>query len=96
MGHTHLKTNEVSRYGNNHKGQDKDETNTISSCMMFQYDTKNFPEGDKEWELPHMAKPQQSTIVKASESHNCNIPRKYGPGKKKPPIYKACEIRSVS
>ena len=70
MGHTHLKNNEASRYGNNHKGQDKDETNPISSCMLFQYDTKNFPEGDKEWELPHMAKPQQSTIVKASASHH--------------------------
>ena len=39
--------------------------------MLFQYDTKNFPEGDKEWELPHMAKPQQSKIVKASASNHC-------------------------
>ena len=36
-----------------------------------------------------MAKPQQSKIVKASASQNWNSPRTYGPGKKKPPIYKA-------
>ena len=64
--------------------------------MLFQTDTKNFTEDDKEWELPHMARPQKSTIVKASDSQNCNIPRTYVPGKKKPPIYKACKIRSVS
>ena len=64
--------------------------------MLFQPDTKNFSKGDKEWELPHVARPQQSTTVKAYASQNCNIPRTYRPGKKKPPIYKACKIRSGS
>ena len=32
---------------NHHTGQDKDRTNPISSWMLFQPDTKNFPEGDK-------------------------------------------------
>ena len=50
--------------------------------MLFQPNTKKFPEGDKEWELPHMARPQQSTIVKAPASQNCNSPRTYAPGKK--------------
>ena len=30
-----------------------------------------------------MARPQQSTIFKSSSSQHCNIPRTYGPGKKK-------------
>ena len=47
MGHTHFKTSEALRYVNNHKGQDKDRTNQISSWMLFQPDTKNFPESDK-------------------------------------------------
>ena len=54
MGHTHLNTSEASSFGNNNKGQDKDRTNTIFSWMLFQPDTKNFPEGDKEWKLPQM------------------------------------------
>ena len=29
-----------------------------------------------------MARPQQSTIIKASDSQNCNSTRTYGPGKK--------------
>ena len=64
--------------------------------MIFQNDTKNFPEVDKEWKLPHMAKPQQSTTDKASAPQNCNIPRTSGPRKKKPPIYKECKIRNGS
>ena len=49
MVHTHIKTSEASRYGNNHKGQDKDRTNTISSWALFQPYAKNFPESDKKW-----------------------------------------------
>ena len=96
MGHTHSNTSEASSYGNHHKEQDKDRTNPISPWMLFKPDTKNFPEGDKEWELPHMDRPQQSKIVKAPASQHCNRPRKYVPGKEKPPIYKACKIRSRS
>ena len=59
MGYTHLNTSEASRYGNHNKGQDKDRNNSISSWMLFQPDTKTFPEGYKEWELLHMARPQQ-------------------------------------
>ena len=51
--------------------------------MLFHPNTKNFPEGDKEWELPHMARPQNSKIVKAYDSQHCNSPRIYGPGNKK-------------
>ena len=64
--------------------------------MMYQPNTNNFSEGDKECKLPHMAIPQQSTIVKFSAPQHCNIPRTSGPGKKKPKIYKECEIRNGS
>ena len=50
--------------------------------MLFQPDTKNFPEGDKEWKLPHMAGPQQSEIFKASSPQHYSSPSKSGPGKK--------------
>ena len=73
MGHNHLKTSEASRYVNHHKRKYKDGTNPIPSWMLFQPGTKNFYESDKEWELPHMARPQQSTAVKASDSQNCSI-----------------------
>ena len=79
MGHTHINTSEASRYGNYHKGQEKDGTNSIYLWMMFQPNTKNFTEGNKEWELTHMARTQQSTIVKASTSRHCNRPRTYVP-----------------
>ena len=59
MGNTHIKTHEALRYGNHHKGQDKDGNNSISSWMLSQLNTKNFPEIDKEWELTHMDRPQQ-------------------------------------
>ena len=52
MGHTHINTSEVMRYGNHHKGQDKEITNPISLCILFQPDSKNFLEGDKYWKLP--------------------------------------------
>ena len=68
MGLTNLNTSEASSYGNYQKEQDEDRTDPISPWMLFQPDTKNFPEGDKEWELPHMARPQQSNIVKAYAS----------------------------
>ena len=96
MVHTHLKTSEASRCGNHHNGQDKGGNNSISSWMIFQPDTKNFPGGDKECKLPQMDRPQQSIIFKAYASQHCNSPRTYGPGKKKPPIYKGCEIRNGS
>ena len=96
MVHTHLKTSEASRCGNHHNGQDKGGNNSISSWMIFQPDTKNFPGGDKECKLPQMARPQQSIIVKAYASQHCNSPRTYGPGKKQPPIYKAFKIRRGS
>ena len=70
MGHTHIKNSEAYRYGNHHKGQDKDRTNPIFSWMLFQPDTKNFPEDDKEWKLPHMYSSQKSKIVKASASQH--------------------------
>ena len=76
--YTYLKTSEASIYGNNHKGQDKDRTNPIYPWILFQPNTKNFPEGDKEWELTHMDRPQNSTIIKASTSKHCNRPRAYG------------------
>ena len=82
MVHTHLKTRESSRYGNRHKEKNKDGTNPISSWMMFQTNTKKFTEGNKVWKLPHMDTPQQSTIVKAFDSHHCNSLRTHGPGKK--------------
>ena len=47
MGNTHLNTSEVSRYGNHHKGQDKDGNNPISPWILYHTDTKNFLEGDK-------------------------------------------------
>ena len=96
MGLTHLNTSEALRYLNHHKGQDKDGNNTISSWMLFQPDIKNFPEGDKEWKVPHMDSPQQSTIVKSYSPQNCNIPNTSAPRKKKPPIYKKCKTRSGS
>ena len=58
MVHTHIKIIEVSCYGNHQKRQDKEGANTIASCMLFQPDTKKFPEGDKEWKLPHMTRPK--------------------------------------
>ena len=42
-----LKTSEAQQYGNHHKGQDEDKTNPIYALVLFQPDTKNFPEGDK-------------------------------------------------
>ena len=96
MGHNHLKNSEASRYISHHKGRDKYGTNPIYSWMLFQPDTNKFPEGDKEWKLPHIDRPQQSRIVKSSASQHWNIPSTYGPGKKKPPIYKARQIRRGS
>ena len=51
---------------------------------MFQPDTNKFPDGDKWWELTHIARLQQSTFffVKASASQDCDNPRTYGPVKK--------------
>ena len=56
---------------------------------MFHHDTKNFSEGDKEWKLPHMSRPQKSNIVQVSAFQHCKSPMTYGPRKKKPPNYKA-------
>ena len=50
--------------------------------MMFQPDTKKFPEVDKEWKLPHMTRPKQITIFKASAPRNCSSPRTSGPRNK--------------
>ena len=88
MVHTHIKTSDSSLYGNHHNGRDKSGTNPISSWMLFQPDTKNFPEGDKEWKIPHMDRPQKSTIVKSYAPHHCNSYRTSGPRKIKPTIYK--------
>ena len=50
--------------------------------MLFQPHPKKFPEGNQELEPTHMARPQQSTIAKASISHNCNSLMTYGPEEK--------------
>ena len=82
MGPTHLKTCESSGSWKHHKLQDVDWTSTISSWMMFQPHPNKSPKGNQEWKIPHMARPQQSTIVKAYASQNFNNLRTYWPGNK--------------
>ena len=68
MGHNHIKTSETFRSCNHNKIQDEDITNPVYLWMLFQPHFKKFTEVDQEWQLIHMARPQQSTIVKSSTS----------------------------
>ena len=44
-------------------------------------------------QLPHLARPQQSTIVKTSTSKHCNSLRKSVSKVQEPPVNKTCKIR---
>ena len=83
MGHTHIKTSETLRSCNHNKIQDEDITNPVYLWMLFQPHFKKFTEVDQEWQLIHMARTQQSTIVRASDSQHCNSLGTCGPGEKK-------------
>ena len=44
----------------------REKNDPISSWMLLQPYPNKFPEGNKKWKLPHMARPQQSTLAEAS------------------------------
>ena len=59
MGYTYRKTIETSIPCDHNKVKDKYISNQLYTCMLLQTYTKKFSEGDKEWKLPHLARPQQ-------------------------------------
>ena len=59
LGHTHISTIETFHSFDNYNRQDKNRTYPVSPWMLLQHHPKHFPEGDREWKLPYMDRPQQ-------------------------------------
>ena len=53
--------------------------------MLLQAYTNKFYEVNKKGEVTHLARPQQSTIVKAPTAHHYNRLRTYGSRAQEPP-----------
>ena len=59
MGHTHIKTIETLIPYDHNKVQDKDRSNPVSTWMLLHNYSKNSSEGDHEWKITHLDRPQQ-------------------------------------